>query len=180
MFCAYPKCINLALGIFHSVEGESYWLCSDHATNKHAEDLYIQTKYLKQNKGDSNNTIMSKVVKGHPPLVELLAKKLFGIEGVPKETIPRMIHRAIYAAQDWHDQEIKKVVDFCACGPWHNSKDEPPPKDGTNIIADWNNTDIKALAVVHWGTDMDFDGWLDFWSNPVTDQSPDRWAEIRS
>ena len=53
-------------------------------------------------------------VKTHP-LAEILAKKLFAIETVPKKERRRMITRAIKAAVEFHEQEkinnLKKVKD---------------------------------------------------------------------
>ena len=43
-------------------------------------------------------------VKTHP-LAEILAKKLFGINSVPKKERTRMVNRAIKAAVEFHEQE---------------------------------------------------------------------------
>ena len=43
-------------------------------------------------------------VKIHP-LAEILAKKLFGINSVPKKERTKMVNRAIKAAVEFHEQE---------------------------------------------------------------------------
>lgn len=50
---------------------------------------------------------MSIVVKTHP-LAEIIAKKLFSIENVPKEEMRKMVARAIKAAVKYHDFVCKK------------------------------------------------------------------------
>ena len=45
-----------------------------------------------------------KVEKPHP-LADLLARKLFGIEGVPPKEQSKMVHRAIKAAVNWHEEK---------------------------------------------------------------------------
>lgn len=47
---------------------------------------------------------MSITVKPNHPLAELLARKLFGIEGVPLKEQQRMKQRAIKAAVRWHKE----------------------------------------------------------------------------
>lgn len=46
---------------------------------------------------------MSIVVKTHP-LMEIIAKKLSGISGVPKEEQEKMVVRAAKAAAEYHDE----------------------------------------------------------------------------
>lgn len=46
-------------------------------------------------------------VKGNHPLAELLALKLFGIEGVPKKYQTQMVRRAIKAAVKWYEEKEK-------------------------------------------------------------------------
>jgi hypothetical protein len=46
-------------------------------------------------------------VKGNHPLAEIMAKKLFGIETVPKEEMRKMINRAVKAVVEYHEQELK-------------------------------------------------------------------------
>ncbi len=45
-------------------------------------------------------------VKKHP-LAEILSKKLFGIENVPKKEISMMVYRAIKAAVKYHDAKME-------------------------------------------------------------------------
>jgi len=45
---------------------------------------------------------MSIIVKTHP-LVEIIAKRLFGIESVPKEEMRKMVIRACKDAMKYHD-----------------------------------------------------------------------------
>lgn len=47
-------------------------------------------------------------VPGTHPLAELLARKLFGIEGVPRNEQTKMVRQAIRAAVDWHETVIKR------------------------------------------------------------------------
>lgn len=49
---------------------------------------------------------MSIVVKTHP-LAEILAKKLFGIEGVPKSEQTKMVRRSIKAAVEFYDNSLQ-------------------------------------------------------------------------
>ena len=51
-------------------------------------------------------------VKGNHPLAEIIAKKLFGIESVPKEEQMRMISRAISSAVRWHEKQIHSLTDI--------------------------------------------------------------------
>ena len=46
-------------------------------------------------------------VKGNHPLAEIIAKKLFSIENVPKEEQRKMVQRAIKAAIKYHEEEMK-------------------------------------------------------------------------
>ena len=48
-------------------------------------------------------------VQPQHPLVELLAKRLFGITTVPEPEQRRMVHRACKAAAEYHDSEIKRL-----------------------------------------------------------------------
>lgn len=50
-------------------------------------------------------------VKSNHPLAEILAKKLFGFEGVPVVEQKRMINRAISAAIEYHESEIQRAVE---------------------------------------------------------------------
>lgn len=54
-------------------------------------------------------------VRKHP-LAEVIAKKLFGITGVPANEQKRMVNRAIKAAVKWHEENISKRLD-----EWNNS-----------------------------------------------------------
>ena len=47
------------------------------------------------------------VVKTHP-LAEILARCLFGIEGVPGEAQRRMVNRAIKRAVEWHENKMNE------------------------------------------------------------------------
>lgn len=44
-------------------------------------------------------------VQPNHPLAELLACKLFGIEGVPQKEQTRMVNRAIKAAVKWYEEQ---------------------------------------------------------------------------
>lgn len=50
-------------------------------------------------------------VKGHHSLAEIIGKKLFSIETVPKSEQTRMINRAIKASIEYHESEIQKVIE---------------------------------------------------------------------
>lgn len=57
------------------------------------------------------------VIKGNHPLAEILAKKLFGIESVPPKEQTIMVRRAINAAVEWYETQIKlmdKALEFYA------------------------------------------------------------------
>lgn len=43
------------------------------------------------------------------PLAELLAKKLFGINQVPNNERDKIVVRAVKAAVEWHESQIKKT-----------------------------------------------------------------------
>lgn len=45
------------------------------------------------------------IVNGNHPMAEILGKKLFGIESVPKEEQKRMISRAIKEAVKMYDEK---------------------------------------------------------------------------
>lgn len=46
-------------------------------------------------------------VKGNHPLAEIIAKKLFGIEGdLPKDEKTKMVNRACKSAIEWHHKEM--------------------------------------------------------------------------
>ena len=47
-------------------------------------------------------------VKPHHPLMELLAKLLFGIETVPAEERKRMANRACREATQWHKEQMNR------------------------------------------------------------------------
>lgn len=47
---------------------------------------------------------MSINVEPNHPLAEILARKLFGIEGVPRKEQTHMVNRAIKAAVQWHEE----------------------------------------------------------------------------
>jgi len=47
-------------------------------------------------------------VKGNHPLAEIIARKLFGIESVPKAEQGKMVNRAIKAAVEYHEKEIER------------------------------------------------------------------------
>jgi len=59
---------------------------------------------------------MSLVVKTHP-LAEILAKKLLGIEGVPKKEQSKMVAKAIKAAVEFYDNKLqqKDIADAKQC-----------------------------------------------------------------
>ena len=65
-------------------------------------------------------------VKGNHPLTELLAKKLFGISGVPKEEQERMVSRAIRAAVKWHEERVGQYEDQLA---YESASSEAPPTE---------------------------------------------------
>lgn len=46
-------------------------------------------------------------VKANHPLSEIIARKLFSIESVPKEEMKRMINRACKEAVKWHEKQIE-------------------------------------------------------------------------
>ena len=49
-------------------------------------------------------------VKGNHPLGEILAKKLFSIENVPREEQKRMVKRAISAAIEFYEKSKKSIT----------------------------------------------------------------------
>ena len=48
-------------------------------------------------------------VKGNHPLAEVIAKKLFGIEGVPKECMQRMVNAACKSAVEYHTKKLEEA-----------------------------------------------------------------------
>ena len=43
------------------------------------------------------------------PLMEIIARKLSGIEGVPRTAQARMVSAACHAARKWHEDEIERL-----------------------------------------------------------------------
>lgn len=91
---------------------------------------------------------------------------------------------------DWRNFSI---LDF-ACGPWRNSKDESPPMDGTLFLAMWEGISCWRDRAIYRGRIYEFEnilittvyknssanggGFID--DDMITDQIPNKWAEIRS
>ena len=50
-------------------------------------------------------------VKGNHPLAEIIGKKLFGIETVPKDEIRRMVQRAIKAAVEFYEHNVNETAE---------------------------------------------------------------------
>lgn len=48
-------------------------------------------------------------VKGNHPLAEIIAKKLFSIESVPKEEQKKMVRRAIKEAVKYHIEKLDEL-----------------------------------------------------------------------
>jgi len=48
-------------------------------------------------------------VKGNHPLAEIIAKKLFGITGVPKEEAEKMVNRACKEAVMFHVEHMEEA-----------------------------------------------------------------------
>jgi len=69
-------------------------------------------------------------VKGNDNISEVLAKKLFGIESVPKEEQKKMVSRAIKAAREMMFSEIKRKNEILLeCLPFVNDAlDDPTNK----------------------------------------------------
>lgn len=53
---------------------------------------------------------MSVTVKPNHPLAEILARKLFGIEGAPQKEQTKMVNRAIKAAVAWAEPIEEKAL----------------------------------------------------------------------
>ena len=51
-------------------------------------------------------------VKGNHPLAEILAKKLFSIENVPKTEMKRMINRAIRVVVEYYEEHKEKIMNI--------------------------------------------------------------------
>ena len=52
------------------------------------------------------------VVKGNKPLMEIIAKKLSGIEGVPPTEQRKMVNRACKSAQAYYDEQVTELRDL--------------------------------------------------------------------
>lgn len=55
------------------------------------------------------------IVKGNHPLVEILARKLSGIEGVPPEYQRKMVSTAIKEAIKYHEEQLKDYKECRSC-----------------------------------------------------------------
>lgn len=50
-------------------------------------------------------------VKSNHPLAEIIACKLFGISTVPREEGHKMVNRAVKAAIEYHEAQIRHIVE---------------------------------------------------------------------
>ena len=51
------------------------------------------------------------IVKGHHPIVEIVARKLFGFENVPLQEQKRMVQRCATAVYEYHLVALKSAVE---------------------------------------------------------------------
>ena len=58
---------------------------------------------------DRKRQLQAGSVKPHHPLMEIVASRLLGIEGVPLAEQKRMVNRAARDAVQWHEAEVERL-----------------------------------------------------------------------